>query len=85
MAFGGQTALNCGIKLKENGILEKYNVQVLGTPVRSIEWTEDRKVFAEKMAEIGEKVAPSEAAYSVEQVSTYWCTNITHKVDMSRT
>ena len=51
--------------------MEKYNVQVLGTPVQSIEWTEDRKVFADKMEEIGEQVAPSEAAYSVEQVMVY--------------
>ncbi len=43
-------------------------LQVLGTPVESIEWTEDRKVFAEKMLEIDEHVAPSEAAYTVEQV-----------------
>ena len=57
--------------MKERGILEKYNVQVLGTPVQSIEWTEDRKVFADKMEEIGEQVAPSEAAYSVEQVMVY--------------
>ena len=68
LSFGGQTALNCGMKLQESGVLEKFNVRVLGTPIRSIEWTEDRKVFAEKMAEVGENVAPSEAAYSVEQV-----------------
>ena len=51
------------------GILEKYGVKVLGTPVHSIEWTEDRKIFSEKMMEIGEKVAPCEAVDSVEQVS----------------
>jgi len=68
LTFGGQTALNCGIQLTNSGILDKYNVRVLGTQVESIEWTEDRKVFAEKMAEIHEHVAPSEAAYSVEQV-----------------
>ena len=56
------------MKLQENGVFEKYNVMVLGTPIQSIEWTEDRQLFAEKMAEIGEHVAPSEAAYSVEQV-----------------
>lgn len=68
LAFGGQTALNCGIELEESGVFEKYKVMVLGTPIQSIEWTEDRQLFAEKMAEIGEHVAPSEAAYSVEQV-----------------
>lgn len=69
LAFGGQTALNCGVKLEESGVFERFNVDVLGTPIQSIEWTEDRQLFAEKMAEIGEHVAPSEAAYSVEQVS----------------
>ena len=54
--------------LKNNNILEKFNVKVLGTPLTSIEWTEDRKVFASKMAEINEPVSPSEAAYTVEQV-----------------
>eukprot|EP00112_Aurelia_sp_Birch-Aquarium-sp1_P004515 Seg1512.1 transcript_id=Seg1512.1/GoldUCD/mRNA.D3Y31 product="CAD protein" protein_id=Seg1512.1/GoldUCD/D3Y31 len=67
LAFGGQTALNCGIELEESGVFEKYKVMVLGTPIQSIEWTEDRQLFAEKMAEIGEHVAPSEAAYSVDQ------------------
>ena len=68
LSFGGQTALNCGLQLKERGILEKYNVAVLGTPTKSIEWTEDRKMFADKMAEIGEKVAPSSVAYTVDEV-----------------
>ncbi|XP_063806908.1 multifunctional protein CAD [Pseudophryne corroboree] len=67
LTFGGQTALNCGVELTKRGVLEKYNVRVLGTPVRSIEMTEDRKIFVEKMEEIGEHVAPSEAAYSLEQ------------------
>lgn len=70
LTFGGQTALNCGIQLTRTGVLERNEVKVLGTQVSSIEWTEDRKVFADKMAEINEAVAPSEAAYSVEQVST---------------
>ncbi len=73
LSFGGQTALNCGIKLQESGILEKYGVHTLGTPISSIECTEDRKLFAEKLAEIDERVAPSEAVYSVEQV----CSNNT--------
>ncbi|XP_011489670.1 CAD protein [Oryzias latipes] len=67
LTFGGQTALNCGVDLTKLGVLEKYNVRVLGTPVASIEMTEDRKVFVEKMEEINEHVAPSEAALSVEQ------------------
>ncbi|XP_040282824.1 CAD protein isoform X2 [Bufo bufo] len=67
LTFGGQTALNCGVELTKRGVLEKYNVRVLGTPVSSIEMTEDRKVFVEKMEEIGEHVAPSEAAFSLEQ------------------
>ncbi|CAL8391874.1 unnamed protein product [Arctogadus glacialis] len=67
LTFGGQTALNCGCELTRLGVLEKYAVRVLGTPVASIEMTEDRKVFVEKMEEISEHVAPSEAALSVEQ------------------
>ena len=68
LTFGGQTALNCGIDLTHSGVLKKYDVTVLGTQVESIEWTEDRKVFADKMAEINEFVAPSEAAFDVDQV-----------------
>lgn len=67
LTFGGQTALNCGVELTKAGVLERYRVRVLGTPVASIEMTEDRKVFVEKMEEIGEHVAPSEAAASLEQ------------------
>ncbi|KAF1541067.1 CAD protein, partial [Eudyptula albosignata] len=67
LTFGGQTALNCGVELTKAGVLERYRVRVLGTPVTSIEMTEDRKVFVEKMEEIGEHVAPSEAAASLEQ------------------
>ncbi|XP_071499632.1 multifunctional protein CAD-like [Diadema antillarum] len=67
LTFGGQTGLNCGVALQNAGVLTRYNVKVLGTPVKSIEDTEDRKIFADRMQEIGEKVAPSSAAYSVEQ------------------
>ncbi|XP_078674784.1 multifunctional protein CAD-like isoform X2 [Branchiostoma floridae x Branchiostoma belcheri] len=67
LTFGGQTALNCGVELTKQGVFEKYNVRVLGTPVSSIVMTEDREIFAKKMAEINEFVAPSEAAYSVDQ------------------
>ena len=67
LTFGGQTALNCGIELRRQRVFETYNVAVLGTPVDAIEWTEDRERFAEQMALIDEHVAPSEAAYTVEQ------------------
>ncbi|XP_075770611.1 multifunctional protein CAD isoform X2 [Pelodiscus sinensis] len=67
LTFGGQTALNCGVELTKGGVLERYHVRVLGTPMASIEMTEDRKVFVEKMEEIDEHVAPSEAAFSLEQ------------------
>eukprot|EP01052_Picozoa_sp_SAG31_P014554 SAG31_NODE_908_length_11081_cov_76.367146_3_plen_2133_part_00 len=66
LSFGGQTALNCGIKLEEAGILAKHNVQVLGTPISAIQATEDREIFSEKLVEIGERIAVSEAAHSVE-------------------
>ena len=52
LAFGGQTALNCGVQLYEQGILEKYNLQVLGTPVQAIMDTEDRELFVKKLDEI---------------------------------
>ncbi|GAV05772.1 hypothetical protein RvY_15850-2 [Ramazzottius varieornatus] len=65
--FGGQVALNCGIKLSEADVLNKYNVAVLGTPVQVIVWTEDRQEFAMKLSEIGYKVAPSAAVHSVEE------------------
>jgi carbamoyl-phosphate synthase/aspartate carbamoyltransferase/dihydroorotase len=57
LQFGGQTALNCGVELYRSGVLEKYNVKVLGTPVDAIVATEDRKIFAEKLREIHEKIA----------------------------
>ena len=55
LSFGGQTALNCGVALYKSGVLEKYNVQVLGTPVQAIIDTEDREIFAGKLAEINVK------------------------------
>ena len=57
LQFGGQTALNVGVELYEKGILEKYNVSVLGTPIEAIKDTEDRLLFANKVTEIGLKVA----------------------------
>ena len=67
LAFGGQTALNCGVKLFENGVLEKYNLKVLGTPVQAIMDTEDRELFVEKLSEINVKTIKSEACENVEQ------------------
>ena len=69
LSFGGQIALNCGVKLQRQGVFERYGVKVLGTPVEAIIATEDRQIFAEKLMEINEPVAPSQAAYSLEEVS----------------
>ncbi|MGM9688477.1 MAG: carbamoyl-phosphate synthase (glutamine-hydrolyzing) large subunit, partial [Alloprevotella sp.] len=67
LAFGGQTALNCGVELFRSGVLEKYNLQVLGTPVQAIMDTEDRELFVEKLNEINVKTISSEACENVEQ------------------
>lgn len=66
LAFGGQTALNCGVKLYESGILEKYNLRVLGTPVQAIIDTEDRELFVKKLDEIDVKTIKSIAVGSLE-------------------
>ncbi len=66
LAFGGQTALNCGVQLYKRGILEKYNVRVLGTPVQAIMDTEDRDLFVRKLDEIDVKTIKSEAVTTVE-------------------
>ena len=66
LAFGGQTALNCGVQLYEQGILEKYNLRVLGTPVRAIMDTEDRELFVKKLDEIDVKTIKSEAVGSID-------------------
>ena len=66
LAFGGQTALNCGVALYKEGILEKYNVKVLGTPVQAIMDTEDRELFVHKLNEINVKTIKSEAVENVE-------------------
>jgi carbamoylphosphate synthase large subunit len=71
LTFGGQTALNCGVELQKSGVLEKYGVRVLGTPIQSIIETEDRKIFAERVNEIGERVAPSAAVFSVAEVNIF--------------
>ena len=66
LAFGGQTALNCGVALYKEGILEKYNVKVLGTPVQAIMDTEDREFFVQKLNEINVKTIKSEAVENTE-------------------
>ena len=65
LSFGGQTALNCGVALYKSGVLEKYNVQVLGTPVQAIMDTEDRELFVKKLDEINVKTIKSEAVETV--------------------
>ena len=66
LSFGGQTALNCGVELYKKGILEKYNLQVLGTPVQAIMDTEDRELFVKKLDEIQVKTIQSEAVENIE-------------------
>lgn len=66
LSFGGQTALNCGIELYNGGIFEKYNVEVLGTPIQAIIDTEDRELFARTLKQIGIKTPSSIAVNSVE-------------------
>ncbi len=66
LAFGGQTALNCGVRLHTSGVLEKYGVQVLGTPVQAIMDTEDRELFVKKLDEIGVKTIRSMAVETLD-------------------
>lgn len=66
LAFGGQTALNCGVELYRSGILEKYNLEVLGTPVQAIMDTEDRELFVEKLDEINVHTIKSHACENIE-------------------
>jgi len=67
LSFGGQTALNCGVALYKSGVLEKYDVKVLGTPVQAIMDTEDRELFVDRLNEIGVKTIKSEACETIEQ------------------
>ena len=67
LAFGGQTALNCGVALYKTGVLEKYNLEVLGTPVQAIMDTEDRELFVDKLNEIDVKTARSRATNTIEE------------------
>ena len=68
LSFGGQTALNCGVELYQRGVLEKYGVKVLGTPVQAIIDTEDRDLFVKRLDEIGVKTIKSEACSTLEEV-----------------
>ena len=67
LSFGGQTALNCGVELYKSGILERYSIKVLGTPVQAIIDTEDREKFVQRLDEIGVKTIHSEAVCNIEQ------------------
>ena len=67
LSFGGQTALNCGVELDKTGVLQKYNVKVLGTPVKAIMDTEDRELFVERLDEIDVKTIKSEACEDIQQ------------------
>jgi len=67
LGFGGQTALNCGVQIAKNGMLRKYNVKVLGTPIKAIEDTEDRELFRQAMIRAGIPVLKSESATTVEE------------------
>ena len=67
LSFGGQTALNCGVELFESGVLEKYGVKVLGTPVQAIKDTEDRELFVRKLDEIEVKTIKSEAVETIQE------------------
>lgn len=66
LSFGGQTALNCGVQLFQNKVLDKYNVKVLGTPVEAIMNTEDRELFIQQLDEIDVKTIKSEAVDNID-------------------
>lgn len=67
LTFGGQTGLNCGVALDKMGVLEKYNVKVLGTPIRTLEMTEDRDLFAQALQEINIPIASSIACETLDE------------------
>ena len=67
LSFGGQTALNCGVALHESGVLQRYGVEVLGTPVRAIMDTEDRELFVERLDEIGVSTIKSHACETMDE------------------
>ncbi len=67
LSFGGQTALNCGMELAKSGVLEKYNVRILGTPIQAVIDTEDRELFSKRLAKIGLKTAKGKIITSAEE------------------
>lgn len=67
ISMGGQSALNCGVEMYNNGTLAKYGVHVMGTPVETVITTEDREIFNTKLKEIGEKIAQSATAVTIEE------------------
>ena len=71
LSFGGQTALNCGLALSRQGVLEKYGVAVLGTPIKTIEDTEDRALFTQRLAQIGVEVPRSSAAGTLQEALSF--------------
>jgi carbamoyl-phosphate synthase large subunit/carbamoyl-phosphate synthase small subunit len=79
LQFGGQTALNCGISLAKIGILEKYNVKVLGTSIETIEKTEDRVLFNETLEEINEPIIPTTIIHD-EDSAINWANNIGYPI-----
>ena len=68
LSFGGQTALNCGLALHDSGVLDRYGIQVLGTPVESIRDTEDRELFIDRLSEIGVRTARSKACKTPDEI-----------------
>jgi carbamoyl-phosphate synthase large subunit len=70
LSFGGQTALNCGIESYKNGVFEKYNVRILGTPIDAVIDTEDRELFVQKLNEINVKTIESVAANTIEEAES---------------
>ena len=80
LSFGGQTALNCGVELYKSGILERYSIKVLGTPVQAIIDTEDREKFVQRLDEIGVKTIRSEAVCNIGQ-ARHAATQLGYPVD----
>src|SRR5881392_1282322 len=69
--LGGQTGLNLAVALADAGVLEKYNVRLLGTPIETIKKAEDRELFKQLLLSIGEPVPPSATCYSIEEAQAF--------------
>ena len=83
LAFGGQTALNCGVELYKSGVLEKYDLEVLGTPVQAIIDTEDRELFVRKLDEINVKTIKSEAVKNIPDAQNVQNFHISYRTSKS--